>query len=98
MKNCDNCRNCMRSELLELCDSCVDVDENGPIAPTHWTAPTNADRIRSMTDAELAEWLGDVSKSWYDEGYTKDFDETLISGYPSTATEWFDWLKQEVDE
>lgn len=58
---------------------------------------TNADRIRAMTDEELAEWLDDICKSAYDEGYTKETDEPLISPYPSTASEWLDWLREEVD-
>lgn len=57
---------------------------------------THADRIRAMTDEELAEWLDNVCKSAYDEGYTKD-SEPLMSPYPSTASEWHTWLKQEVD-
>lgn len=57
---------------------------------------TNADRIRAMTDEELAEWLDNVCKSAYDEGYTKD-SEPLMSPYPSIASEWHTWLKQEVD-
>ena len=58
---------------------------------------TNADRIRAMTDEELAEWLDNVCKSAYDEGYTKD-SEPLMSPYPSTASEWFTWLKQEASD
>ena len=59
---------------------------------------TNADRIRSMTDEELAEWLDNVCESAYDEGYTKETDEPLMSPYPSTASEWITWLRQESKE
>ena len=59
---------------------------------------TSADRIRAMSDEELAEWLDNVCKSSYDEGYTKETDEPLMSPYPSTASEWLDWLKQEVSD
>lgn len=61
---------------------------------------TNADRIRQMSDEELAEFLDAVSKSWYDEGYTKYDESPLMSEYPATASEWIAWLKAtvEVDE
>ena len=59
---------------------------------------TNADRIRAMTGEELALWMDDVCKSAYDEGYTKETGEPLMSPYPSTASEWLDWLKQEASE
>lgn len=45
---------------------------------------TNADRIRAMTDEELAEWI----------------NNTLVSPYYylTTAEAWLRWLEQEVDE
>lgn len=83
------------------CDGCKDYEapdgckSNGGCGKPQ----TNADRIRAMTDEELAEWLDAVSKSWYDEGYTKDDESPLISEYPATANEWIAWLKSpaEVD-
>lgn len=59
---------------------------------------TNADRIRAMTDKELAKWLDDVCKSAYDEGYTKETGDPLMSPYPSTASKWMDWLKEEASD
>ena len=47
---------------------------------------TNADRIRSMTDEELAEWI--VHKT---EG--NGFD-----GYEESVKAWLDWLKQEASK
>ena len=58
---------------------------------------TNADRIRSMSDHDFAEWLDAISKACYDEGYTKETDEPLMSPYPCTASQWLDWLKQEAE-
>ena len=46
--------------------------------------PSNADRIRSMTDKELAEWI--VHKT---EG--NGFD-----GYKEVVNAWLNWLKEEV--
>lgn len=49
-------------------------------------APSNADRIRSMTDVELAGFIEDKEI----QGCT--LDGTFGSDY------WLDWLKQEVCE
>lgn len=45
---------------------------------------TNADRIRSMTDEELAEYL---------------YIKTCEDGFPQFTTEndWLDWMKQEAE-
>lgn len=45
--------------------------------------PTNADRIRAMTDAELGEYL---------------FIKTCEDGFPqfTTKNDWIDWLRQEA--
>lgn len=45
---------------------------------------SNADRIRAMTDEELAEWI---------EGLSASRDCTYWLGGKS----WLDWLKQEAD-
>ena len=42
---------------------------------------TNADRIRSMTDEEMAEWLS---------------CNCTGDGYGNSAEDWLDWLKEEV--
>ena len=49
------------------------------------TNQSNADRIRAMTDEELAEWLGDML-GVYPFG-TKQWDRQA----------WLDWLKKEVE-
>lgn len=46
---------------------------------------TNADRIRAMTDEELASKLFDLS--W----------DSCSAGYIMTETEWLQWLKQESE-
>ena len=50
---------------------------------------TNADRIRSMTDEELAEFLLHVQDDAYDAPYGSSLRK---------LGEWFDWLKEEVEE
>ena len=47
---------------------------------------SNADRIRSMSDAELAEWI--VRKT---EGYGFD-------GYNESVKAWLKWLREECNE
>ena len=47
---------------------------------------TNADKIRAMSDEDLAEWLA---------------DHPVVSMYDGSNPQhkaWLDWLKQEVDE
>ena len=91
MGDCTNCKYSGRM-CQWPCDDCVKGDkwEEKP--------PTNADRIRAMSDEELAEWLDSISMDWYNEGYTKETSEPQMSAYPATASEWLDWLKQEVEE
>lgn len=48
-------------------------------------APTNADRIRAMTDEELAEFIKDMEVQWY------DLHGTFGTEY------WLDWLRREAD-
>ena len=46
---------------------------------------TNADRIRAMTEEELAEWLHNrQATTWFYGTWSKDI--------------WLDWLQQEVIE
>ena len=54
---------------------------------------TNADHIRSMTDDELADFLGRIQ---YDTAYYCA-GEANFQNYPY-PTNWLDWLKQEVTE
>lgn len=45
---------------------------------------TNADRIRGMSDRELAEYLSKVQGD-------------IFRGEMRLTPQWFDWLQQEVD-
>lgn len=56
------------------------VDYN-PANKDCFEAMTNADRIRAMTDKELAEWLS---------------CNCTGDGYGNSAEDWLDWLRQEV--
>ena len=65
MKRCENCNhgdwvrnNEYRANKL-VCNLCRYVDENGMRVPSNWKpiVNNNADRIRAMSDEELAEFL-----------------------------------------
>ena len=61
------------------------------VQPTH--TQTNADRIRAMTDEELAEFfVNRMSCTWCQAVDDDDDCEDRC------ALTWLDWLKQEVDE
>ena len=64
---------CLRERAFPYKEYCVD----GPC--THYTSITNADRIRAMTDEELAKFLCEQTESY-------------LSG---AGNYWLDWLKQE---
>lgn len=51
---------------------------------------TNADRIRHMSDEELAEFLCKVKSDyqWLDHEFTSEEE----------SEEWVEWLQQEVEE
>ena len=52
---------------------------------------TNADRIRAMTDEELAEWMATIEKKCYARCGVK-------SNFKRFNNQWFDWLKSPVEE
>ena len=56
---------------------------------------TNADRIRAMTDEDLAEWcikIQDDVADYYDGGHA------FAPELPTMENSWLDWLKQEASE
>lgn len=80
------CRTCScnpNAETPPPVRSYTTIATNGVLA----TWKTNADKIRQMSDEELAEWLAEHQKI--------GDAETHRDGYRQL---WFDWLKQEVSE
>lgn len=73
--------NCLRCKHSGQCDSATGYC-NG-FQPTY---ETNADRIRSMSDEELAEFLVTVE--------TYGYHDQSVSG----TLEMFEWLQSEVEE
>ena len=85
--SCDTCRHSPVPTEEEPCWSCAII---GGIK-FNWEARTNADRIRSMTDDEMASYLYHV---WWIAAWCKGG----CSGDESCEPCWLNWLKQEVKE
>lgn len=79
---------CLRERVFPYKEYCVD----GPC--THYTSITNADRIRAMTDEELAEQMCDHTCMLCPiEGCEGRIEE----GRKKCKQYWLDWLKREID-
>ncbi len=78
---------CLRDKMFPYKEYCVD-------APCpHYTVQTNADRIRSMTDEELAEFINDV---FYTLATRPGMCDVCDNDSVTNCREcWLDWLKQE---
>ena len=75
MSVCDNCMNFPCGEEKTSFISCYFYEHK----------KTNADRIRAMTDEELADWVWGA--------------ETVGRAYgPRGKAAWLNWLKQEVSD
>ena len=73
------CGKCKIQRGRPVCNSCFSYDKFIPIAIT------NADRIRSMSDEELAEWL------------TKITDDAQLDAETKCDYQWAEWLQSEVE-
>lgn len=88
MSNCSDCKN----NGTQICSVCCSYQGY----PDRWEAKpkTNADRIRAMTDEELAEWFG-MSERMCPDGFSETID---CDACPEVCTgHWLLWLKQEAD-
>lgn len=70
-------------------DKYLEVQRTCRKAIDHGKQESNADRIRAMSDEELAEYLSTMQAHAYYHG--------MYHGKMSDETEWLDWLQQEVD-
>ena len=73
------CGKCKIQRGRPVCNSCFSYDKFIPIAIT------NADRIRSMSDDELAEWL------------TKITDDAQLDAETKCDYQWAEFLQSEVE-
>lgn len=94
------CKTCLHDGVdIGFCDKCYynHILEEKGIPPTKYEAkpkPTNADRIRAMTDEELAEFMcHNVSNGTVNCAFcaAAEFCRMGHNG-------WLDWLKQEAAE
>ena len=78
------CGKCKIQRARPVCNSCFSYDKFIPIAIT------NADRIRSFSDEELAEFLCKVKSDyqWADHEFPSEEE----------CGEWVEWLQSEVEE
>ena len=78
------CGKCKIQRARPVCNSCFSYDKFIPIAIT------NADRIRSFSDEELAEFLCKVKSDyqWADHEFPNEEE----------CGEWVEWLQSEVEE
>ena len=69
IQTCSKCKNYDISICDEPCRKCQQAFRRGEGKPNFIASITNADRIRSMTDEELAEILHNAGGNWYSEEY-----------------------------
>ncbi len=85
-----DCNICINGKLPSYSASCVECG----LLRKNYKPMTNADRIRGMTDEELAEWICDISDCPYCPG--KEFNCRLEESGIMTGA--LDWLKAPVEE
>ena len=90
MSNCSDCKN----NGTQICSVCCSYQG----CPDRWEAKptTNADRIRNMTDEELADWLWIRCGCSYCLGFENR--KCRLSRRDNACKEyWLEWLRQEAD-
>ena len=58
---------------------------------------TNADRIRSMSDNELASWIADIAMCNNCRAKNMDTAKPCKGLYGGCKGNWLDWLKQDAE-
>ena len=98
MRNCGNCANYNHERLChtDVCGKCFVEGANGKCGtPSKWKSKslTNGDRIRAMTDEELAYWMTHL----HEDGHC--LNERCQIFQDNTCDECvLDWLKQPAKE
>lgn len=107
MNNCGNCANYNTERMChtDICGECFVEGQNGHIIgkPSKWKPLplTNGDRIRAMTDEELAEWV--VFQTGYRESACSEVTYyNILTGNDDNREDaekaMCTWLKQPVEE
>jgi hypothetical protein len=93
-RSCTNCGHGQwlngKTKIAETCLKCKYVDIDGDIRPSNWIpkVQTRADRIRAMSDEELAEFLSEA------KFYCQRNCEKCLRG--TACIPMLQWLKQPV--
>lgn len=74
---------CKNQFPLNTCENCEDYHSR--------SKRTQGDRIRAMTDEELAEFIVRCIEADF-------FRVNVLGTHSSSAEEWLDWLRQEADD
>lgn len=99
------CKTCRHDDGdIGFCDKCYynHILEEKGIPPTEYEAKpkpqTNADKLRAMSDEELAEWLATVPMS-YEDVCPNPIPKECNGGDRETCIQcWLDWLRQEASD
>ena len=96
MGKCDNCR--LRKESARAFDIHWHGEDDCPYekCPVPDLPMTNADRIRAMTDEELAERLAILTDCV--NCPCRDPHDQCDTADGSCKKQWLDWLKKEVED
>lgn len=86
-----NCKNCKKQGC-----SLAGKSHEMSFECKAYVGKTNADRIRAMSDEELAEWITELTDCAV-YPYTRK-DAPCVSIGQTCAASWLDWLKQEATE
>lgn len=101
---CKNCRNLIHKESdfrfpwCPIFDDCFDIEAERECPK--FERMSNADKIRNMSDEELAEFLTSIDKG-YDTTYGDYFEASngvFISSKIDVEAEVLQWLKSEAKE
>ena len=101
MIKCNTCRHlCKRRDedgtLYDWCGNILDSpDKDWERDCKYYQVATNADRIRAMSDEELAEFMALNTDCYYCRA--KDNDRCASLATTPCGDIWLDWLKQEAD-
>ena len=92
MKDCESCVHKYLSPMSDTCRKCgiamLNYEEAKP------KPQTNADRIRAMSDQELAEFMANVAECQF----CTVKSEWCTESEAACKRNWLDWLRQEAKE
>ena len=89
-----DCDVCINGKMPSYSDTCVECG----LSRKNYKPITNADRLRSMSDEELAEWLVTVPMS-HEEVCPNPMPKECRGGDRGTCIQcWLDWLKKEAHD